>query len=316
MIQNDRVIDNDVVDEDQTTLTKRYTEAAVQFIEKNKGQPFFIYIPHSMVHVPIYASKDFENSSGKGLYADVVAEVDWSVGEVRKMLTKHNLEDNTLVVFSSDNGPWLSYGDHGGSAGTLREGKGTSFEGGIRVPAIFCMPGMIPADTATRTLGCTVDILPTVAELIDAKLPANKIDGKSLLQVLKGDVDQPSPHESVPIYYANGQLQAIRTDDFKLIFPHQYRSMDKDAQGYGVGGKDGQAAAYATAKLEAEQLFDMRKDADEKFDVSHEHPAELARLRGYADRWREELGDSLTKKNGSEIRPAEALQPDDARLVW
>jgi arylsulfatase A-like enzyme len=145
---------------DQTQLTTWYTERAVGFIERNKDRPFFLYVPHSMPHVPLFVSRKFVGKTKRGLYGDVIEEIDWSVGRILSALRQHRLEDNTLVIFTSDNGPWLSYGDHAGSAGHLREGKGTTFDGGARVPFIAKWPGRIPARSVCREPAMTIDILP------------------------------------------------------------------------------------------------------------------------------------------------------------
>ena len=173
-------------------LTKNFTERAVQFIEKSKDKPFFLYLPHPMVHVPLHASPEFEGKSGKGLFADVMLEIDWSIGRLTDTLKKLGLEDNTLVVYSSDNGPWLSYGDHAGSSGPFREGKGTSWEGGKRVTGIMRWPGKIPAGTSSNAMLMTIDLLPTLANHISAKLPDHPIDGKDVMPLLTGPDTTPT----------------------------------------------------------------------------------------------------------------------------
>ncbi|MCP4711638.1 MAG: sulfatase, partial [Planctomycetes bacterium] len=166
---------------DQDTLTTRYTERAVKFIEKNKDNPFFLYLPHTMPHVPLGVSDKFRDQSAQGMYGDVMMEIDWSVGQVLQTLEKHNLQDDTLVIFTSDNGPWLNFGNHAGSALPLREGKGTMFEGGVRVPCIMRWPGRIPQGTVCDKMAATIDLLPTLAAVTSAPLPKNKIDGVNIL---------------------------------------------------------------------------------------------------------------------------------------
>ncbi len=163
-----------------TQLTTLYTERAVKFIEKNKDRPFFLYVPHNMPHVPLGVSDKFKGKSKRGTYGDVIMEIDWSVGQILAALKKHGLDEKTLVMFTSDNGPWLSYGDHGGSAGLLREGKATSFEGGVREPFVARWPGTIPAGIVCHEPAMTIDILPTLATLAGAKLPELPIDGKDI----------------------------------------------------------------------------------------------------------------------------------------
>ena len=188
LIENTRVIERPA---DQTTITKRYTEKAVQFIEKNKAQPFFLYLAHSMPHIPLFVSEEFRGRSKTSLYVDVIEEIDWSVGEVLKALEKNNLDKNTVVVFTSDNGPWLLFKTHGGSAGPLRAGKGTTFEGGQRVPTVFWGPGIVSPGVIDQ-MGATLDLLPTFASLSGAKIPTDrKIDGHDLSKVLTQKSESP-----------------------------------------------------------------------------------------------------------------------------
>src|SRR5829696_758904 len=168
LFENEKVVDDDVSREDQAKLTAEYTERAVKFIADNKAKPFFLYVAHSMPHVPLFAGEAFRGKSKQGLYGDVIQEIDWSGGQILKALDDHKLADNTLVIFTCDNGPWLSYGNHAGSSGGFREGKGTVWEGGVRVPFIARWPGKIPADSECRIPAMTIDILPTVAKIIGA----------------------------------------------------------------------------------------------------------------------------------------------------
>src|SRR5436190_6269155 len=187
---NDKTIPVATLD-DQAGLTKQYTKKAVDFIVRNKKKPFFLYIAHSMPHVPINASASFKGKSKHGLYGDVMMEIDWSVGEVMKAIQQNGLDNNTLVIFTSDNGPWINFGNHAGSTGGLREAKGNSFEGGMRVPCLMRWKGAIPEGLVSNNLSSTLDIFPTVAELLMLKLPDHKIDGLSLVPILKGDVSTP-----------------------------------------------------------------------------------------------------------------------------
>ena len=165
LVENTKIIDAEVTGVDQTQLTTNYTERAVAFIRQHRSEPFLVYLPHSMVHVPLYVSSKFAGKSGAGLFGDVVMEVDWSVGQILDTLKEVGVDEKTLVIFTTDNGPWLSYGDHAGSATPHREGKGTAWEGGIRVPTLMRWPTKIPAGTTCDELACTVDILPTVAAM-------------------------------------------------------------------------------------------------------------------------------------------------------
>ena len=220
-------------DPDQSLFTKRFTERAVRFIEKHKEQPFFLYVPHVMPHVPIFASEAFKGNSRSGLYGDVIEEIDWSVGQILNALHTYGLEENTLVIFASDNGPFLSYGEHAGSSGPLRGGKLTTFEGGVRVPCIMNWPGKIQEGGICKELVTSMDWLPTLVGLVNAKLPSHKIDGKNIWPLVSGKDDCRSPHEAF-YYYAGKELHAIRSGKWKLHFPHPYLEVDGEP---GEGGK-------------------------------------------------------------------------------
>lgn len=280
---------------DMTQLTTRYTERAVAFITKNKDKPFFLYLPHSMPHVPLGVSKKFAGKSKQGAYGDVIMEIDWSVGEILATLKKHNLEDDTLVLFTSDNGPWLSYGEHAGTAGGLREGKGTTWEGGVRVPFVARWPGRIPAGTVQKQPAMTIDVLPTLATLAGAKLPENKIDGKDVWPLLEGKKDAKSPHDAYFFYWGR-ELQAVRAGKWKLHLPHAYVSLDGQQ-----GGKGGKPAALKQLKT-ALALFDLEKDPGEKEDVAGKNPDVVKRLQALLDGARKDLGDSATKTVGKGVR--------------
>ena len=288
-----------VTGERQKNLTKWYTERAIQFIENNKEKPFFLYVPHSMVHVPLYVSDKFDSKSGKGLFGDVVMEIDWSVGEVMATLRRLELDKNTLVIFTSDNGPWLSYGDHAGTAGPLREGKGTSWEGGVRVPTLFWMPGRIPANSTCDQLASTIDILPTLAHLAGTPLPEKKIDGKDIRPLIFGEPDAKSPHEAFAIYY-DRQLRAIRDNQWKLVFPHPYRTMAGQTP-----GKDGIPGQYAQRQTPL-ALYDLVNDIGETTDVSTAHPEIVKRLQEAADAIRADLGEG--NNAGPGVRPAGRIE--------
>ncbi|MCA9103593.1 MAG: sulfatase [Planctomycetales bacterium] len=310
MIEGNRVVDAEVTGNDQRQLTTQYTEHAVDFIARNKERPFFLYVPHSMVHVPLFVSDKFAGKSERGLFGDVVMEIDWSVGQIVDEIRRQGLADNTLVIFTADNGPWLSYGDHAGTAGPLREGKGTEFEGGIREPTLMWWPGKIPADTTCDELASTIDVLPTVAALIGAELPDHPIDGHDIRPLMFGAAGAQSPHEAFWCYYAGGELQAVRDRRWKLHFPHQYRTLDGRP-----GGSGGTPTDYTQARIGLE-LFDLKNDIGESTDVAADHPDVVARLQAEAEKARRDLGDTLTGAEGSGIRPAGRLGPDDERLTW
>ncbi|QDS90797.1 Arylsulfatase [Rosistilla ulvae] len=290
LIEGNETINSQVSGEDQAQLTTQYTERAVSFIERNKEKPFFLYVPHSMVHVPLYVSEKFKGRSKRGLFGDVVMEVDWSVGQINAALKKNGIEDDTLVIFTSDNGPWLSYGDHAGVT-SLREGKGTMFEGGYRVPTLMKWPGKIPAGTTCDQLASTIDILPTVAHLIGAELPEHKIDGKDITPLMfEAEGQAKSPHEAFYCYYSGGELHAVRNDRWKLHFPHRYRTLAGKP-----GGTEGLPTNYQQTKIGLE-LFDLDNDVNETTNVIDQHPEVVAMLKQHAEAARSDLGDKLTKR--------------------
>lgn len=242
---------------DQHTLTKRYTEASVAFIEAHQEQPFFLYLAHNMPHVPLFASETFQGTSTRGRYGDVVEELDWSVGQVLDALRRTHLDKRTLVVFSSDNGPWLIFDHHGGSAGPLRDGKGSTWEGGMRVPGIFWWPGAIPAGAVTQELACTLDVFTTALHLCGAGVPTDRtIDGLDLRPVLKRN--GPSPRQSF-FYYRGTQLYAARKGLFKAHFIMR-----------SAYGQD------APTKQDPPLLYHLGEDPSERFNVAQNYPEALA----------------------------------------
>jgi arylsulfatase A-like enzyme len=286
---------------DQTQLTTWYTERADKFIAENRERPFFLYVPHSMPHVPLFVSEKFQGKTENGLFGDVIAEIDWSVGQILAALKEHKLDEHTLVLFASDNGPWLSYGNHAGSAGPLREGKGTTWEGGHRVPCVVRWPGKIPAGSECGELCGTIDVLPTFARLAGGEAPSDRvIDGRDIWPLLSGDKAAKSPHEAFRYYWEFG-LEAIRSGNWKLHFPHPYRSLA------GPPGNDGQPGPYKQARTEL-ALYDLAADVGETKNVAAEHPDIVARLSAQAEKAREDLGDSLTKREGKNRRPAGKLR--------
>ncbi len=310
LIEGNRVINPRVTGEDQSQLTTWYTEKAIRFIERNKERPFFLYIPHSMVHVPLFVSDKFRGRSDRGLFGDVVMELDWSMGQIFETLRKNQLDEKTLVIFTSDNGPWLSYGDHAGSAEPLREGKGTMFEGGCRVPTLMRWTGHIPAGQRCDELASTIDILPTIAHLIGAELPEHVIDGKDISSLMFGEKGAQSPHQAFYCYYQGGQLQAVRDRRWKLHFPHAFRTLAGRP-----GGTGGTPAPYGQERIGL-ALYDLKADPRESTNVAAEHPAIVQHLEQLAELAREDLGDTLTHRSGRGIRPAGRLGSDDEPLRW
>lgn len=297
LIEGDRVIEEGP---DQSQLTRRYTERAVRFIRENQSRPFFLYLAHSMPHVPLFASARFRGHSRRGLYGDVIEEIDWSVGEVLKCLRQLRLEDNTLVIFTSDNGPWQLYGDHGGSAGPLRGAKANSFEGGIRVPFLARWPGRIPRGRTSDEPLMTIDLLPTLARLAGAPLPDRVIDGKDVWPLLNGTPGATNPHAAYGFWYNHNELQAIRSGPWKLILPHRAILFPSELRGNGG----------ARGKSESQQvelaLFNLHQDPGETRNLAALEPDVLDQMLGYAEDFRSELGDALTHREGSGARaPAE-----------
>lgn len=286
----------------QDNLTTEYTKRAVSFIEKNKKNPFFLYLPHSMVHIPLGVSEKFRGKSRQGLYGDVMMEVDWSIGEIMKALEKNGLEKNTLVIFTSDNGPWLNFGNHAGTTGGLREGKGTSWEGGQRVPCIMRWPGVIPEGTICNKLASSIDILPTLAAITSAPLPKNKIDGVNILALMKGEKDA-EPRREFYYYYQANALEGVQRDFWKLVLPHTYRSYT------GVEpGMDGWPGKYSSIKVETARLYDLRRDPGEWYDVADTYPEKVKELQSLADQARQDLGDDITKVPGTNRRKAGSVK--------
>lgn len=305
-------------DPDQSQFTRRFTDRAIDFIAKHKDRPFFVYIPHVMPHVPIFASEKFRGQSRRGLYGDVVEELDHSVGRILETLDELKLADKTLVIFMSDNGPFLSYGAHAGSAGKLREGKLTTYEGGMRTPCLMRWPGVIPAGKTCGELATTMDLLPTLAKLTGGKLSDNRIDGRDIEPLLRGDADAKTPHEAF-YYYAGSELQALRSGTWKLHFAHPYLTVAGEPGKNGKpsnwehltpdsitqSGLEGIASRHGYRVAQQPQaLYDLRTDPGETRDVAAEHPEVVARLEALAEAARRDLGDRLTQRTGEHVRPA------------
>jgi arylsulfatase A-like enzyme len=270
LMRDDQIIERPA---DQHTLTKRYTEESVKFIKSNTEKPFFLYLAYAMPHVPLFASKDFEGKSPRGLYGDVVEELDWSVGEVLKAVRDNKLDRKTLVVFTSDNGPWLMFGEHGGSAGLLREGKGSTWEGGMRVPGIAWWPGTVPAGATTQELACNMDLFNTSIALAGGKVPDDRpIDGFDITPVLMGKGK--SPRDTM-FFYRDEQLYAIRHGKYKAHFMTR--------PGYGTP---------TAVKHDPPALYDLGRDPCENTDVAKNHPDVIAEMK-------------ILARHQSELKPSE-----------
>ncbi len=258
------VIDQETVIEEpaeQTTLTPRYTEEAIKFIRSNKNKPFFLYLPYTFPHVPLFASDKFKGKSRHGLYGDVVEEIDWSVGRILDELRYLNLHKNTFVFFTSDNGPWLIMGSRGGSAGLLHAGKGTTYEGGMRVPGIAWWPGTVRANTVTPEIACTMDLYTTAIRLAGANLPDDRVvDGVDISPVLRDAA--PTPRKDL-FYYRGSTLYAVRVGVWKAHFITQY--------GYGEGAKK-------IDRHDPLRLHQIEIDPSERFNVAQDNPDVLAMI--------------------------------------
>ncbi len=297
LYEGERVIERNP---DQSQLTTRYSERAVDFIHRNRDRPFFLYLAHSMPHVPLHVSEKFRGTTKRGLYGDVIAELDWSVGQVLDALEQAGIDERTLVLFASDNGPWRPYGDHAGSAEPLRGEKGTAFEGGVRVPFLAHWPGRIPAGKVVHAPAMAIDVLPTVARLAGVPVPADRvIDGRDIWPLLDGSA-QASPHEALYFYWGDA-LHAVRSGRWKLHLPHPYRH----TVSAGHGGKPGPTEEREIGL----SLYDLQTDPGERNDVAAHHPQVLARMQRLAERARAELGDSLTGRTGRDLRPPAKVEP-------
>ena len=258
LMRNEEIIERPA---QQETITKRYTEEAVKVIRAHKDEPFFIYLAHSMPHVPLFTSNAFEGVSRRGLYGDVIEEIDWSVGQILEALRSEGLEERTLVFFTSDNGPWLVFDTHGGSAGLLYGGKGMTWEGGMREPAIAWWPETIPAGAVQPVVSSTMDLFPTVLSMAGVDVPSDRIiDGENLLPVLKGETN--SEVHDVYFFYRGARIYAARMGPWKAHFISQWAYEE-----------DNEYMEHSPPLL-----FNLDLDPSEQYDVAEEHPDVIARI--------------------------------------
>ncbi len=302
LIEGDAIVARDP---DQDRFTHDFTSRAIDFITRSaaRRQPFFVYLAQPMPHVPLHAAQDARGRSAAGLYGDVVEEIDREVGRILETLDRLELARDTLVLFISDNGPWLSYGNHAGSAGPLREGKGTTFEGGVRVPCLLRWPGHLPAGHVCRAPAMTIDVLPTLARLLGAELPPHPIDGTDIWPLLAGERDGRTAPDALFFWYHDNDLEAMRTGKWKLHFQHRYRSMQDRAP-----GDNGRPGAYAHGVPTGLALYDLEADPGERFNLAATLPHVVLALTARADRMRGDLGDRLTQRQGSGTRAAGRAQ--------
>ena len=276
-------------------LTRRYTDEALQFVRNNKDQPFFLYIAHTMAHVVLGVTEPFEGRSERGLYGDVIEELDASTGEIIDLLRELELDENTIVVYTSDNGPWSNHAsepyisnikEHAGESGPLRGEKGTTWEGGIRVPCVMWGPGYIPAGRVTGEVATTMDLLPTFIAMADAELPSDRtLDGRDISALMLGEDGAKSPHEAF-YYYRETHLDAVRSGPWKLVFPRPGRN----ESGW-LLSKGGAFVGELLEPVEELALYNLVDDIGETKNVATDHPEVVARLEALADKAREELGD-------------------------
>lgn len=290
--ENGQVKIERVTREHQPYLTRWYTEHAVDFIRRHRDGPFFLYVPHSMPHVPIFASEAFQGKSGAGLYGDVILELDWSVGEILRALRESGVEENTLVMLTSDNGPWHSYGNHAGKT-PFREAKGTSFDGGVRSACLVKWPGRMAAGAVSERTWGSIDLLPTVARVTGAPLPENPIDGKDVWDWIRGEAGAENPHA----YYAfttGADFEAVMSGDgrWKLHVEHAYRTLI-------TPGRDGSAGKFRQEKI-GPALFDLENDPEETREVQGEFPEVAARLARLAEAHRKQWWGEEGKETGTE----------------
>ena len=277
------------------TLTPRYTDQALKFIERSKGSPFFLYMAHTYPHIPLAASDRFRGKSAQGLYGDVVEEIDWSVGRILEALKTHGLDQDTLVVFSSDNGPWYQ-----GSPGKLRGRKGSTYEGGVREPFIARFPGHIPPGTVCRGVAGTIDILPTIARLCGASLPGKPLDGIDIGPLLSGRSS--SLDREALLYFDGWNVQCARWGRWKLHF------MRYNSPPYVPAPPDGRM----NLPLPVPELYDLEADPDESYDVAPENPKIVAEIRGRVERllegFPEEVRKAYRETKALEVAPSNVGQ--------
>jgi arylsulfatase A-like enzyme len=250
---------------DQRTITTRYTDKAIEFIRAKKDQPFFVYLAHNLPHIPLFAGEEHRGKSPRGIFGDVLAEIDAGVGKITKTLEELGIAKNTLLIFTSDNGPWLPFHTHGGSAGLLREGKGTTFEGGMREPTIFWWPGRVAPGVQSQ-MGATMDLLPTFCKLAGVAPPKDRtLDGHDLSALLLGKTDK-SPRDTV-FYWRSEKLYAVRSGPWKAHFITQGC--------YGIGPK--------LEEHSSPLLYNLETDPSEKYDIAARHPDVVKRIEAIAE---------------------------------
>jgi arylsulfatase A-like enzyme len=285
----------------QAELTTTLTEKAEQFIIKNKNKAFFLYLAHPMPHVPLAVSSKFKGKSGVGLFGDVISEIDWSIGKVMDVLKKTGIDKNTLLIVTSDNGPWLTFGNHAGSSGGLREGKGTAWDGGTRVPCFVRWPAKVSPGTVCSQLLTNMDILPMVVSATHASMPKQNIDGLDFLPLLTGQTSQ-SPREVFYVYYDVNSLKLVRYKNWELVLPHT-----SQAYSQGTLGKDGNPGSTPMTAVPM-ALYDLTHDPGTVYDVQNQFPEIVEEILRHAEQARADLGDDLTNRIGKNVREAGVVE--------
>lgn len=277
---------------DRDQQTQRYTTEALSFIRSKASGPFFLYLAHTMPHTPLAVSQQFEGNSKRGTYGDVVSEIDWSVGQILDLLNELDLDERTLVLFTSDNGPWLHRGERGGLATPLRGGKGGTYEGGVRVPCIIRQPGFVPKGTTCDEIATTMDVLPTLAAMGGGEVPSDrKIDGYDVTPLINGTEGAKTPYQYL-LYYFGNELHGVRSGRWKLRTRNHL--LNENIYNYGAP-KD---------VFLPPALYDLERDPGEQKSVIKDHPEIVKRLEGYLSKARADLGDSLTGILPTNARPS------------
>ncbi|MDQ3395715.1 MAG: sulfatase [Bacteroidota bacterium] len=297
IIENGRQIGTIDNLEEQGELTATLTQKALEIISENQSEPFFLNLAHPMPHVPLAASSRFKGKSSADLFGDVMMELDWSVGEIINALDKAGISESTLLIVTSDNGPWITYGNHAGSTGGLKEGKSTAMDGGTRVPFYMRWPGKIEAGSISGELVTNMDVLPTIMDMLDLPLPENKIDGISMKSLITGETSE-SPREVFYYYFDQNNLKGVRYKNWKLVLPHKSLT-------YGEGhvGMDGYRGNTPLKEVPS-GLYNLTHDPGEKYDVQDQYPEVVAQIMKHVEAAREDLGDALTNREGKNRRKA------------
>jgi arylsulfatase len=302
VIEGDKQIATITTLEQQAHWTTSITEHAVEYIGRNHSKPFFLYVAHPLPHVPLAVSNKFRGKSELGTFGDVIMELDWSLGQIMDAIDKAGIADNTVLIVTSDNGPWVHFGNHAGSSAAFREGKGTPFEGGTRVPFIIRWPGKIAGGMVSGTLMTNMDILPTICSITGAKLPPKKIDGIdfSLFFTGKSGID---PRDVFYYYYGRNNLMAIRWKHWKFVLPHESQSYEN-----GTLGKDGVPGTLKSNNKVSQALYDLSHDPGEEYDVQSLYPDIVSEMQKLAEEARKDLGDAITNRKGENVREAGRLE--------